>query len=132
MYIANDLMQTIVKQLKGIQLTLANLEAEMERWRRRSVLPTEKCHLEVESDDEPPTEKQIQYLKGLGVEEIPTSKLEARQLLTEIIEKREIGEYSIPPTTKQLQYLRNLKYEGPTPATKDEAWRLIQDLQKIE
>jgi hypothetical protein len=45
-------------------------------------------------------------------------------------EKREAGEYSPPPTAKQLKYLKDLKYAGPMPASKEAAWKLLQDLKK--
>ena len=53
------------------------------------------------------------------------------RLLQELNEKRDAG-VSIhpPPTAKQLKFLKDLKYAGPMPATKEAAWKLLQELKK--
>src|SRR5208283_3611962 len=103
------------------------------KWRQEPVESSVQAQLAVSVETEtigPPTEKQIQFLRGLGVEDIPASKDEARRLLQELNEKREAGEYSPPPTAKQLKYLKDLKYAGPMPASKEAAWKLLQELKK--
>lgn len=129
MEMPDHVVETILERIKDVQLTLRDVRSELLTWRQKPIPPAVEFPMD---SVEPPTEKQIQYLKGLGVEEVPASKLEARQLLKEIIEKREVGEYSIPPTEKQLRFLKSLKYEGPAPETKEEAWKLIQELRGIE
>jgi hypothetical protein len=110
-----------------MQIALRNLRAELVKWKQEPV----KLEVPIETESvESPTEKQIQFLKGLGVNDIPPSKDEARRLLQELNEKREAGEYSPPPTAKQLKYLKDLKYAGPMPASKEAAWKLLQDLKK--
>lgn len=38
--------------------------------------------------EQPPTEKQLSYLKSLGCEKTPESKLEASELISELVKKR--------------------------------------------
>jgi hypothetical protein len=125
---SNNVLEAVVELMREIQLTLRDVRAELVKWKDKPGGATAQWQT---GTDKPPTEKQLQYLKGLGIEEIPTSKIEARQMLAEIIEKRETGEYSIPPTEKQFKYLKSLGYEGPVPETKEEAWELIQELKGI-
>src|SRR5208337_770480 len=129
MEISDEAFVAMLEQMRQVQIGLRTLRAELEKWRRKPVQPAVPVETEAESI-EPPTEKQIQFLKGLGVEDIPASKDEARRLLQELNEKREAGEYSPPPTAKQLKYLKDLKYAGPVPASKEAAWKLLQELKK--
>lgn len=126
MEIPNDVFEALLEQLRQIQISLRTVRAELGKWRQEPLRPTTPAETE---EVEPPTEKQIVFLKGLGVQDIPGSKEEARQLLLELNAKREVGQYSIPPTEKQIKYLKDLKYTGPIPASKDEAWRLLQELR---
>ncbi len=132
MEIPDDVFEAMLEQMRQLQIGLRTVRAELGNWRQKptgqmTFTVTEPAQTE---SIEPPTEKQIQFLRGLGVEEIPASKDEARQLLQELNEKREAGEYSPPPTAKQLKYLRDLKYAGPIPRSKEEAWKLLQELKK--
>jgi len=127
MEIPDDAFDSILEQMRQVQISLRTLRAELGKWRQEPEEPTPPA---VQEEIEPPTEKQIQFLKGLGVEEIPASKVEARLLLQELNAKKEAGEYSIPPTTKQLKFLKDLKYAGPMPETKEAAWKLLQELKK--
>jgi len=129
MEISDVAFVAMLEQMRQVQIGLRTLRAELEKWRRKPVEPTTPGETEAE-EVEPPTGKQIQFLRGLGVEEVPASKDEARQLLLELNEKREQGQYSIPPTAKQLKYLKDLKYAGPIPRSKEEAWELLQELKK--
>ena len=131
MEISDVAFVAMLEQMRQVQIGLRTLRAELEKWRRKPVEPTTPGETEAE-EVEPPTGKQIQFLRGLGVEEVPASKDEARQLLLELNEKREQGQYSIPPTAKQLKYLKDLKYAGPIPRSKEEAWKLLQTLKGIE
>jgi len=131
MEIPDGAFVAMLEQMRQVQIGLRTLRAELEKWRRKPVEPTTPGETEAE-EVEPPTEKQIQFLKGLGVEDIPASKDEARRMLQELNEKREAGEYSPPPTEKQLKFLKDLKYRGPIPETKEAAWKLLQDLNRIE
>jgi hypothetical protein len=127
MEISNGTLDTAIEQSRQMQIALRNLRAELVKWKQEPV----KLEVPIETESvESPTEKQIQFLKGLGVNDIPPSKDEARRLLQELNEKREAGEYSPPPTAKQLKYLKDLKYAGPMPASKEAAWKLLQDLKK--
>jgi hypothetical protein len=127
MAIPDNVMLTIIEQIRQIQISLRHVRSDLEKWRQETA---EMTTPPVREEVEPPTDKQIQFLKGLGVEEIPASKIEARRLLQELNEKRETGEYSIPPTAAQLKYLRDLKYAGEMPRTKDDAWKILQELKK--
>ncbi|MGA2226300.1 MAG: hypothetical protein ABSH41_17835 [Syntrophobacteraceae bacterium] len=127
MEIPDDAIESILEQMRQMQIGLRNLRAELGKWRQE---PEEPAMPALQEEVEPPTEKQIQFLKGLGVEEIPGSKEEARLLLQELNAKKEAGEYSMPPTAKQLKFLKDLKYRGPIPETKDAAWKLLQKLKK--
>jgi hypothetical protein len=129
MEIPDDAIESILEQMRQMQIGLRTVCAELGKWRQE---PADPASPAVKEEVEPPTEKQIQFLKGLGVEDIPASKVEARMLLQELNEKRDAGEYSIPPTAKQLKYLKNLKYAGEMPKTKDAAWELLQELTAIE
>lgn len=129
MEISDEAFVAMLEQMRQVQIGLRTLRAELEKWRRKPVEPTTPGETEAE-EVEPPTEKQIQYLRGLGVEKIPATKDVARRLLQELNEKREAGEYSPPPTEKQLKYLKDLKYAGPIPRSKEEAWELLQELKK--
>ena len=129
MEISDGAFVAMLEQMRQVQIGLRTLRAELEKWRRKPVEPTTPGETEAE-EVELPTEKQIQFLRGLGVEEVPASKDEARQLLLELNEKRELGEYSIPPTAKQLKYLKDLKYAGPIPESKAAAWKLLQELKQ--
>lgn len=129
MEIPNDVFDAMLEEMRQVQITLRNLRAELGKWRQEPIematpAPTEAA--------EPPTEKQVQFLRGLGVIDIPGSKEEARRLLQELNAKREAGEYAAPPTARQLKFLKDLKYAGPTPASKDEAWKLLQELKDVE
>lgn len=129
MEISDVVFETMLERIKEIQLALRDLWAEMGKWRQNPVdttAPTEG------NGSQPPTEKQIHFLRGLGVQEIPASKVEARRLLQELNERLEEGEYSIPPTEKQLKYLKDLKYAGKMPESKEEAWELLKGLRGIE
>jgi hypothetical protein len=127
MEISNGTLDTAIEQIRQMQIALRNLRAELVKWKQEPV----KLEVPIETESvESPTEKQIQFLKGLGVNDIPPSKDEARRLLQELNEKREAGEYSPPPTAKQLKYLRDLKYPGEMPETKEAAWKLLQELKK--
>lgn len=126
MNIPDDVVAKMMEQMRQIQLWMSDFRAQMEKFRPQS---TEEPQPQTKPA-EPPTEKQIKFLKNLGVEDIPATKLEAWQLLQELNEKRENGEYSIPPTAKQLQYLKALKYAGPIPESKEEAWEILQELKK--
>jgi hypothetical protein len=127
MEISNGTLDTAIEQIRQMQIALRNLRAELVKWKQEPV----KLEVPIETESvESPTEKQIQFLKGLGVNDIPPSKDEARRLLQELNEKREAGEYSPPPTAKQLKYLKDLKYAGPMPASKEAAWKLLLDLKK--
>jgi len=133
MEIPDDAIESILEQMRQMQIGLRNLRAELGKWRQEPVESAVQAQPAVPDETEsvePPTEKQIQFLKGLGVEDIPASKDEARRLLQELNEKREAGEYSPPPTAKQLKYLKDLKYAGPMPASKEAAWKLLQELKK--
>ena len=127
MEIPDDAIESILEQMRQMQIGLRNLRAELRKWRQEPVQPVVPAETE---SVEPPTEKQIQFLRGLGVEDIPASKDETRRLLQELNEKRDAGEYSPPPTAKQLKFLKDLKYAGPMPATKEAAWKLLQELKK--
>lgn len=133
MEIPDDVVDKIFEQMRQVQITLRTLRVELGKWRKVPIEPAEQgtpaVPVETESV-EPPTEKQIQFLKGLGVEEIPPSKDAARRLLQELNERREAGEYSIPPTAKQLKYLKDLNYAGPIPENKEAAWKLLHELKK--
>ena len=120
MEIPDVVFETMLERIKEIQLTLRDLCAEMGKWRQN---PVEG------NGSQPPTEKQIHFLRGLGVDEIPTSKVEACQLLQELNQKLEDGQYSIPPTEKQLKYLKDLQYVGKMPESKEEAWELLRELR---
>jgi hypothetical protein len=133
MEIPDDAIESILEQMRQILIGLRNLRTELGKWRQEPVESTAKAQpaVQVETESiEPPTEKQIQFLKGLGIEEIPASKDEARRMLQELNEKREAGEYSPPATPKQLKFLKDLKYAGPMPETKEAAWKLLQELKK--
>ena len=127
MELADDALEALIDRMKQVQFNLRDIRIDLEKLRYKQ--PIEST-VERTEEVEPPTEKQILFLKGLGVEEIPASKEEARRLLQELNEKREAGEYSPPPTEKQLKYLKDLKYAGEMPKTKDAAWKLLQDLKK--
>ena len=127
MEIPDDAFDSILEQMRQVQISLRTLRAELGKWRQE---PEEPAMPALQEEVEPPTEKQIQFLKGLGVEEIPGSKEEARLLLQELNAKKEAGEYSMPPAAKQLKFLKDLKYRGPIPETKDAAWKLLQKLKK--
>jgi len=133
MEIPDDAIESILEQMRQLLIGLRTVRAELGKWKKEPVESTVQTPpaepIETESI-EPPTEKQIQFLKGLGVEEMPASKDEARRLLQELNEKREQGEYSIPPTAKQLKFLKDLKYAGEMPQTKEAAWKLLQELKK--
>jgi hypothetical protein len=129
MEIPDDAIESILEQMRQILIGLRNLRNELGKWRHEPIESAVPHKTELEAV-EPPTEKQIQFLRGLGVEEIPASKGEARLLLQELNEKRDAGEYSVPPTAKQLKYLKDLKYAGEMPKTKDAAWKLLQELKK--
>lgn len=131
MEIPDNEIKSIFEEIQQIQLGLRSVLAELEKWRKESGGSTAPTEEDLEGV-EPPTEKQIVFLKGLGVEEIPASKEEARLLLHELNEQLEAGEYVVPPTAKQLKYLRNLKYGGPIPESKDAAWKLLQELNQRE
>ena len=127
MEISNGTLDTAIEQIRQMQIALRNLRAELVKWKQEPV----KLEVPIETESvESPTEKQIQFLKGLGVNDIPPSKDEARRLLQELNEKREAGEYSPPPTAKQLKFLKDLKYRGPIPESKEAAWKLLQELKK--
>jgi hypothetical protein len=133
MEIPDDVFHSTLEQMRQILIGLRTVRAELGKWRQEPVESTVQAQpaVPVETESiEPPTEKQIQFLRGLGIEEIPASKEEARRLLQELNEKREQGEYSIPPTAKQLKFLKDLKYAGPMPETKEAAWQLLQELKK--
>lgn len=133
MEMPDDVFEELLEQMRQIQISLRVVRAELVKWKKEPVESTVQAQpaLPVQAESiEPPTEKQIQFLKGLGVVDIPASKEEARRLLQELNEKREHGDYSAPPTEKQLKYLRDLKYAGEMPRTKDEAWTLLQALKK--
>jgi hypothetical protein len=135
MEIPDDAFESILEQMRQILIGLRTVRAELGKWRQEPVESSVSAQpaVPVETESvEPPTEKQIQFLRGLGVEDIPPSKEEARRLLQELNEKRENGEYSIPPTAKQLKFLKDLKYAGPMPATKEAAWKLLQELTAME
>ncbi len=127
MELADDALEALIDRMKQVQFNLRDIRIDLEKLRYKQ--PIEST-VERTEEVEPPTEKQILFLKGLGVEEIPASKEDARRLLQELNEKREAGEYSPPPTEKQLKYLKDLKYAGEMPKTKDAAWKLLQDLKK--
>jgi hypothetical protein len=127
MELADDALEALIDRMKQVQFNLRDIRIDLEKLRYKQ--PIEST-VERTEEVEPPTEKQIQFLRGLGVEEIPASKEEARRLLQELNEKREAGEYSPPPTEKQLKYLKDLKYAGEMPKTKDAAWKLLQELKK--
>jgi hypothetical protein len=127
MELADDALEALIDRMKQVQFNLRDIRIDLEKLRYKQ--PIEST-VERTEEGEPPTEKQILFLKGLGVEEIPASKEDARRLLQELNEKREAGEYSPPPTEKQLKYLKDLKYAGEMPKTKDAAWKLLQDLKK--
>jgi hypothetical protein len=127
MELADDALEALIDRMKQVQFNLRDIRIDLEKLRYKQ--PIEST-VERTEEVEPPTEKQIVFLKGLGVEEIPASKEDARRLLQELNEKREAGEYSPPPTEKQLKYLKDLKYAGEMPKTKDAAWKLLQDLKK--
>ncbi len=129
MEISDAAFESILEQLRQVQIYLRTVRAELGKWKKEPVEPTSPT---VQEELEPPTEKQILFLRGLGVEEIPASKEEARRLLQKLNEKRDTGEYSIPPTEKQLKYLKDLKYAGEMPKTKEAAWKLLQELKRIE
>ena len=128
MEIPDDVFEAMLQQMRQLQIGLRTVRAELGKWRQEPVEANFASRAWEEA--EPPTEKQIQFLRGLGVEEIPASKDEARRLLQELNEKREAGEYSIPPTAKQLKYLKDLKYVGPIPESKEAAWKLFAGAQK--
>jgi len=133
MEIPDDAIESILEQMRQLQIGLRTVRSELGKWREQPIEPTVQAQpavlVETESI-EPPTEKQVLFLKGLGVEEIPASKDEARRLLQELNAKKEAGEYSPPPTAAQLKYLRDLKYAGEMPETKEAAWKLLQELKK--
>lgn len=122
--------EELLEKMRQVQITLRNLRSEFLKWRQMPVEPATPGPIVAVID--PPTGKQILFLRGLGVEEIPVSKEEARRLLQELNAKKEAGEYSVPPTEKQLKYLRDLNYVGPIPVSKDEAWKLLQEFKGIE
>ena len=133
MEIPDDAIESILEQLRQIQISLRTVRTELGTWKKEPVESTVQAQpaVPVETESiEPPTEKQVLFLKGLGVEEIPATKDEARRMLQELNEKREAGEYSIPPTAKQLKFLNDLKYAGPMPASREAAWKLLQELKK--
>jgi hypothetical protein len=133
MEIPDDVFEAMLEQMRQLQIGLRTVRAELGKWREQPIESSVQAQpaVPVETESvEPPTEKQIQFLRGLGVEEIPESKDEARRLLQELNEKREQGEYSIPPTAKQLKFLKDLKYVGPIPESKEAAWKLLQELKK--
>ena len=132
MEIPDDVFEAILEQMRQVQITLRNLRSDFGKWKRQMPFqPAISVPAEVQTI-KPPTEKQILFLKSLGVEDIPATRIEAWELLQELNEKRENGEYSIPPTAKQLKFLKALKYAGPVPESKEEAWRLLQELTAIE
>jgi hypothetical protein len=133
MEIPDDVFEAMIEQMRQIQISLRTVRTEFGKWKKEPVESTVQAPLAVPVETEsiePPTEKQIQFLKGLGIEEIPASKDEARRMLQELNEKREAGEYSPPATPKQLKFLKDLKYAGPMPETKEAAWKLLQELKK--
>jgi hypothetical protein len=135
MEIPDDVFVAMLEQMRQLQIGLRTVRAELGKWRQEPVESSVQAQpaVPVETESiEPPTERQILFLKGLGVEEIPASKDEARRLLQELNEKREQGEYSIPPTAKQRKYLKDLKYAGPIPESKEAAWKLLQELTAME
>ncbi len=129
MQIPDDVYEAVLEEMRQVQISLRTVRAELGKWRQEPATPAAPTEAEA---IEPPTEKQVQFLRGLGVNDIPGSKEEARLLLQELNAKREAGEYAAPPTAKQLKFLKDLKYAGPTPASKDEAWKLLQELKGIE
>jgi hypothetical protein len=132
MEIPDDAVESILEQMRQVQISLRAVRIELGKWRREPVESIVQAQPAQTEAIELPTERQIQFLRGLGVEDIPASKDEARRLLQELNEKREQGEYSIPPTAKQLKYLKGLKYAGEMPKTKDAARELLQELTAIE
>ena len=71
MEIPDDAFESILEQLRQVQIYLRTVRAELGKWKKEPVEPTSPS---VQEEIEPPTEKQIQFLKGLGVEDIPASK----------------------------------------------------------
>jgi hypothetical protein len=129
MEIPDDAVSTVLEQLQQIQLGLRSLRVEIGKWKQDSL---DKAASPEGNGSQPPTEKQIRFLKGLGVQEMPATKVEARRLLQEINQKLELGEYSIPPTEKQLKFLKDLNYAGKTPESREEAWNILRELRGIE
>ena len=129
MEMPDDVFERMLERMKEIQFTLRDMRAELWKWRQEPDQPTAGSQMD---GVEPPTDKQLQFLRGLGVEEMPSSKVEARRMLQELNLKREAGEYSIPPTAKQLKYLQDLNYTGEIPQSREEAWKLIQELRGTE
>jgi len=140
MEIPIDIFEAVLEQLKQVQFALRDVRAEMRKWKKgpgeasepvESIIPAKPETVEQETVEtiEPPTEKQRQFLISLGVEEIPASKEEARQLLLQLNAKRQAGQYVVPPTERQMQFLKGLGYSGPMPDSKDAAWKLLQELK---
>jgi len=71
------------------------------------------------SFDDPPTEKQLDYLESLDCDEIPKNRGEASRL---------IRENQPEPTERQLNYLSFLGYSGDPPETKHGASALIEKM----
>ncbi len=126
MEIPEHVCETMLERMKEIQLSLRDLRAELGKWKS---IPLSEEDENPDHAPDPPTERQIQFLKGLGVEELPDSKVEARRLLQELNRRMENGEYAIPPTEKQITYLQDLGYDGEIPKSREEAWKLIQRLR---
>lgn len=125
MEIPDDVFERVLEEMRQLQLGFRTIWTELEKLKQEPGKATSPTTQEIE----PPTEKQIQFLRDLGVEDIPPSKEEARQLLHELNEKLETGEYVIPPTSKQLKFLKDLGYSGPVPESKQAAWKLLQGLK---
>ena len=74
MEIPADVLEIVLEQMRQIQISLRTVRAELGKWRKEPVESTLQAQPAVpfEAEEaEPPTEKQVQFLRGLGVEEIP-------------------------------------------------------------
>jgi hypothetical protein len=77
---------------------------------------------------QPPSEKQLSYLKGLGCNSIPNSKQEATALIDSFLSKR-LPSDKQPPSDKQLSYLKILGCRI-IPKSKQEGMNLISEYVK--
>jgi len=69
----------------------------------------------------PPTDKQLNWLRALGYQEIPTCRKDAMEKIEEMLSK--------PASTKLEADLKALGHTGPMPKTNQDTWDAIKKLE---